>query len=123
MNSFRELGIPFPLHEGTVTERENMGLTTCSICDKARQHCFELNIGCALMTVRSVFIDILERASGLCGVVENFNSRVGDFCLFHPHVQKKEFDISNFILEDSVGIDGDWQWDVDGVCVELISKT
>src|SRR4051812_2536018 len=50
MATFRKLGIPFPLFEGAVKEAPDyVGLATCSICTKARQHAFVLRIGCALM--------------------------------------------------------------------------
>src|SRR5262245_55242959 len=50
MATFREFGIPFPLFEGPVKEAAGyVGLATCSICTKARQHAFVLRVGCALM--------------------------------------------------------------------------
>lgn len=48
--TFAELGIPFPLFEGPSDEaHEYCGLATCSLCGTARQHCFRLGIGCAVM--------------------------------------------------------------------------
>lgn len=49
MATFGELGIPFPLFDGSVEGSEYAGLGTCSICTKGRQHGFVLGAGCALM--------------------------------------------------------------------------
>jgi uncharacterized protein CbrC (UPF0167 family) len=50
MATFHELGIPFPLFEAAIEEAPGyVGLASCSLCTKARQHVFVLGIGCALM--------------------------------------------------------------------------
>lgn len=50
MATFRELGIPFPLFEAPVDDAPDyVGLATCSICTKSRQHVFVLRVGCYLM--------------------------------------------------------------------------
>ena len=47
---FAELGIPFPLFEGPSDQAaEYGGLGTCSLCGGHRQHCFQLEVGSALM--------------------------------------------------------------------------
>jgi uncharacterized protein CbrC (UPF0167 family) len=48
--TFADLGIGFPLFTAPVDQAgEYAGVKTCSICGNAKQHCFELGIGCALM--------------------------------------------------------------------------
>jgi hypothetical protein len=48
--TFAQLGIPFPLFEGSSDDAsEYRGLATCTLCSRKRQHCFQLNIGCAVM--------------------------------------------------------------------------
>lgn len=50
METFAQLGIPFPLYEAPVKEASDYaGKTTCGVCGKHDQPCFILNIGCALM--------------------------------------------------------------------------
>jgi uncharacterized protein CbrC (UPF0167 family) len=48
--TFAQLGIPFPLFEGPSDQAsEYCGLDTCSLCGSKAQHCFRLDIGCAIM--------------------------------------------------------------------------
>lgn len=48
--TFAQLGIPFPLFEGPADQADDyVGLRTCSLCKSRRQHCFDLEIGCAVM--------------------------------------------------------------------------
>jgi uncharacterized protein CbrC (UPF0167 family) len=48
--TFAQLGIPIPLFEGPSDRAsEYCGLGTCSLCGSKRQHCFQLDIGCAVM--------------------------------------------------------------------------
>lgn len=50
-NTFTSLGLPFPLFEGLVSEAvEYGGIATCSLCNESEQHCFNLDVGCAIMT-------------------------------------------------------------------------
>ena len=48
--TFAQLGIPFVLFEGPSDQAiEYCGVGTCSLCGSKRQHCFRLDIGCAVM--------------------------------------------------------------------------
>src|SRR2546423_840815 len=48
--TFAQLGIPFPLFDAPITDAADyMGIGSCSLCAKPKQHCFELGIGAALM--------------------------------------------------------------------------
>jgi len=50
MTTFADLGIPFPLFEAPTQEAsEYVGLATCVLCGRPRQHCFVLRIGCAIL--------------------------------------------------------------------------
>ena len=50
--TFAELGIPFPLFEAPVEDAaEYNGMGTCSLCGRAGQHCFTLEIGCAVVAL------------------------------------------------------------------------
>lgn len=50
LNTFASLGIPFPLFEGRAEESsEYAGITSCSLCGRADQHCFQLGIGSAII--------------------------------------------------------------------------
>src|SRR5437763_2936764 len=49
-HTFAQLGIPFPLFEApTADAGEYAGVETCSLCGRSAQHCFRLDIGCALI--------------------------------------------------------------------------
>ena len=49
--TFAQLGIPFPLFEGPSDQAsEYSGLGTCSLCGSRQQHCFDLGIGCAVVS-------------------------------------------------------------------------
>jgi uncharacterized protein CbrC (UPF0167 family) len=49
-STFAQLDIPFPLFEGPADQAsEYGGLGTCTLCGSNGQHCFELDIGCAVM--------------------------------------------------------------------------
>ena len=49
-DTFADLGIPFPLFEApTGDASEYVGLGTCSLCKKPNSHCFQLDIGCAVI--------------------------------------------------------------------------
>lgn len=51
METFAELGIPFPLFEAPAAQAyEYVGEGTCSLCDNPGGHRFELGIGCAVIT-------------------------------------------------------------------------
>jgi len=48
--TFDDLGIPFPLFDGPSNQASDYcGVGICSLCGSKRQHCFRLDIGCALM--------------------------------------------------------------------------
>jgi uncharacterized protein CbrC (UPF0167 family) len=48
--TFAELGIPFPLFEALTSEASHyVGLASCRLCEKSRQHCFKLDIGCRVI--------------------------------------------------------------------------
>lgn len=50
MTTFQQLGIPFPLYEAPINESsEYQPDSSCSICKRHEQPCFNLSIGCALM--------------------------------------------------------------------------
>lgn len=50
IENFAQLGIPFPFFEGPSDQAdEYCGLDTCSLCLNQNQHCFRLDIGCAVM--------------------------------------------------------------------------
>jgi uncharacterized protein CbrC (UPF0167 family) len=49
-DTFASLGIPFPLFEAPTDDAgEYVGVATCSLCRRAGQHCFRLDIGCAVV--------------------------------------------------------------------------
>jgi|GEM_PF-913002 len=50
MGTFAQLGIPFPLYEAPIQDATGYaGKATCGVCGRHEQHCFILNIGCAVM--------------------------------------------------------------------------
>lgn len=50
METFAQLGIPFPLFEAPVTEASDyIGLSDCGFCGEKKQHCFSLGIGDAIV--------------------------------------------------------------------------
>jgi uncharacterized protein CbrC (UPF0167 family) len=50
MATFADLGILFPLFEAPVSEASDYaGESTCVVCGGRNQHCFVLNVGCALI--------------------------------------------------------------------------
>lgn len=50
MPTFLDLGIPFPLFEGPVSDAsEYAGVGTCSLCGRPKQHCFDLGIGAVMI--------------------------------------------------------------------------
>ena len=70
--TFDDLGIPFPLFEAPVEDAsEYVGPSTCSTCGKQGDHCFELEIGCALTVECSHCgtengLDAYDREAGPC---------------------------------------------------------
>ena len=48
--TFASLGIPFPLFDAPIEDASDYrGVDSCSVCHNHHQHCFTLDIGCALM--------------------------------------------------------------------------
>lgn len=70
--TFAQLGIPFPLFEAPTDQAgEYCGLRTCSLCGRAGVHCFELGIGCAVMSDcpacgTATGLDADDREDGAC---------------------------------------------------------
>lgn len=49
-DTFSTLGIPFPIFDAPVVDAsEYVGRNTCSLCKSPGRHCFNLDIGCAVM--------------------------------------------------------------------------
>src|SRR4029079_11143641 len=63
----------FPLFEAPTDEAsEYVGKSTCVLCGNAKNHCFRLNIGCALALPcpkckADVFLDAHDRENRPCG--------------------------------------------------------
>lgn len=50
MSTFAELGIPFPLFAAPTKQASRyVGLASCRLCGVQNQHCFALDIGCAVI--------------------------------------------------------------------------
>jgi uncharacterized protein CbrC (UPF0167 family) len=69
---FADFGIPFPLFEAPIDEAsEYRGVSQCITCGQSKQHCFELGIGTAIITVcpqcgTQNSLDASDREDGLC---------------------------------------------------------
>lgn len=65
MNTFRQMGVPFPLHDAPIDSHDDgdyFGLGTCSVCEARNSHCFRLGVGSYLVI-----------ACSACGVANGLN--------------------------------------------------